>query len=170
MSLPGPQMSSGVVPTRQIRSNARIGYGRGAEDSRHDCASAHRLHARVGAPTVCEGSYEEMESRSSRSTSAQTMTITSRLIAILSSIPRQGPTVGDGTSVATATCGFDAAPRAQRPTRREPPSRPGRSHRSDAAQPRRAARRQSADVAEGRAARWPWTDPAPEPRPAPGQR
>ena len=39
------------------------------------------------------GTYEEMESRSSSNTSAQTMTITSRLIAILSSIPRQGPTV-----------------------------------------------------------------------------
>ena len=40
-----------------------------------------------------------MESRSSRNTSSQTMTITSRLIAILSSIPRKGPTVWHDDSV-----------------------------------------------------------------------
>lgn len=59
--------------------------------------STSRAHFRGAHPgRIARGYCEEMESRSSSNTSTQTMTITSRLIAILSSIPRQGFTVADG--------------------------------------------------------------------------
>lgn len=47
----------------------------------------------IWRPCCSSRTYEEMEACSSRSTNTQTMTITNRLNAILSSIPRQGPTV-----------------------------------------------------------------------------